>query len=90
MGFRKQPRRHGMIASMTSSLNIEEPLTSGIPDALSMLRPASEADYRKIELEIRRQRATWVGHLRVALPDPSGRRVTAFEAEKIPRMFDRA
>ena len=55
-----------MIASMTSSLNIEELLTSGIPDALSMLRPASEADYRKIELEIRRQRAAWVGHLRVA------------------------
>jgi len=55
-----------MIASMTSSLDIEEPLTSGIPDALSMLRPASEADYRKIELEIRRQRAAWVGHLRVA------------------------
>jgi hypothetical protein len=55
-----------MIASMTSSLNIEQPLTSGIPDALSMLRPASEADYRKIEPEIRRQRAAWVGHLRVA------------------------
>jgi hypothetical protein len=30
-----------------------------------MLRPASDVDYRKIELEIRRQRAAWVGHLRV-------------------------
>src|SRR5947209_2635502 len=55
-----------MIASMTSSLNIEQPLASGIPDTLSRLRPASEADYRKIQLEILRQRAAWVGHLRVA------------------------
>src|SRR5437588_7634365 len=30
-----------MIASMTSSLNIEQPLTSGIADTLSMLQPAS-------------------------------------------------
>ncbi|MEA2588393.1 MAG: hypothetical protein QOH66_1320 [Actinomycetota bacterium] len=51
---------------MTSSLNLDAPLTSGIPDSLSMLRPASEADYRKVELEIRRQRAAWVGHLRAA------------------------
>ena len=55
-----------MIASMSSSLSIEEPLTPGIANALSMLRPASDADYRTIELEIRRQRAAWVGHLRVA------------------------
>ena len=41
-----------MIASMAWSLNIEEPLTSGIPDVLSMLRPASEADYRKVEAEV--------------------------------------
>jgi hypothetical protein len=51
---------------MTSNLNLDEPLTSGIPDSLSTLRPASDADYRKIEMEIRRQRAAWVGHLRVA------------------------
>jgi len=50
---------NGMIASMTSSLNIEQPLASGIPDTLSRLRPASEADYRKIQLEILRQRAAW-------------------------------
>ena len=45
---------------------IDEPLTSGIPDSLSTLRPAGEADYRQVELEIRKERAVWAGHLRSA------------------------
>ncbi|MGH2707878.1 MAG: hypothetical protein ACRDJK_06245 [Actinomycetota bacterium] len=49
---------------------IVEHLTWGIPDTLSTLRPASEADYRKVELGIREQRRAWIGHL---LPAP-GRR----------------
>jgi len=45
---------------------IDETLTSGIPDSLSTLRPAGEADYRNVELKIRKQRAVWAGHLRSA------------------------
>ena len=43
-----------------------DPLTWGIPDSLSTLRPAGEADYRQVELEIRKERAVWAGHLRSA------------------------
>ncbi len=48
---------------------IVEHWTWGIPDSLSTLRPASEADYRKIELGIRDQRRTWGQYLRSARQD---------------------
>ena len=51
---------------MTSSLDNEGLLTWGIPNDLGTLRPTSEADYRTIEREIRRQRAAWAAHLRSA------------------------
>ena len=55
-----------MIGSMTSSLRIKEPWTWGIPNNLSALRPVSEADYRRIERDVRIQRTAWAGYLRRA------------------------
>jgi hypothetical protein len=55
-----------MIKPMTSDLPLDEALTCGIPNGLSMLRPTSETDYRRVEQAIRGQRAAWVACLRGA------------------------